>query len=198
MTSLAQYDSASLGLHPGDVIAFWGGDLISRAIELWDAGPSHVGIVRQGGLIGVPATIIESNINPGKYGIQTNPLRDVVAHYNGSVAQLALSLDSQKKINWQRFYAYCGAADGHIEYDLEGILEYFIRDIPILGSRVAQGAHKNKMVCSAWVVSLLTASGLLTGINWAKTTPQDLVEMNIYSHAVPLMGKPKLRRFNTV
>ena len=70
--------------------------------------------------------------------------------------------------------------------------------IPILGNYVYQKEHPNKMVCSSWATALYEVAGVLTGLNYTKTMPQDLLEKNIFKGHVTLYGKPNLVRFNTI
>jgi hypothetical protein len=199
VNSLTQYSAAKGQLRAGDVVVFYGTALTSRAIELFATGPSHVAIIRQPVAEGADVKICHSTIDHGVNGVQTEPLGEIIADYGPvSVAALRLSDAARKRIDWFEFYKVIGASDGFVKYDVANLFDFLIRDIPVLGARVAQGENKTAMVCSSWVTAVLEASGLLTGINWTKVSPQDIVEMHIYEGSVPLLGNPKLTRFNTV
>jgi hypothetical protein len=187
-------------IRAGDVVVFYGGGFISRLIRLCAEGPSHVGVIRQPATEGRPPRLIESTRQDGRNGVQTNPLPKTLATYppNSSAAVLFLRDEVRALIDWQKFYAFCGQAEDTVRYDTEGLFEFFLREVPILGVRVAQEEHKNKMVCSAFTTALFEACGVFRGMNWSKMRPQDLVEAGIYSHYLPLLGKPKLTRFNTL
>lgn len=196
MNSLAQYNAVKHLIRPGDVVLFWGTSLLSATIEAFDAGPSHSAIVRQGvSDQGQDATITQSTIQRWNgvelNGVQTEPLGATVAGYDSraAIAVLRLRQDIRARIDWHSFYEIIGASDGFVGYDIAGFFEYLIRDIPVIGAHVAQGEHKTKMVCSAWVVALLTGCGVLLGIDWTQTTPTDLLRMAIYEDALPLLGR---------
>jgi hypothetical protein len=183
----------------GDGLIFFGSGLLSGLIRLFSSGPSHIAVVRQeahqnsGG-----PTIIESTIEPGRNGVQTNDLYGRVRDYSGSVVWLPLSDESRQKLDLQKFYAFCGAMDGFTAYDTGGLFEFFWRTIPVVGVRVDQAENPKEMVCSALAAALWQASGLLTHINWDQVRPQQLVEFRLYDRAVNITGNPKLVRFNTV
>ena len=206
MNNLAQYNAVRTQLRPGDLVMFWGRKPLPLLIELFGAGPSHCAIVRQSVHQGSDVLISESTrpfiLEKGdRNGVQTNPLGTVIStEYapGGQAAGLRLSQASRGRIDWEKFYAWLGACDGHVAYDVDGLFEFLLRDIPVIGARVAQGEKLDAMVCSAFVCSTLTRCGLLCGVNWTKCTPQDLVEMGIYENSAPLLGNPKLSRFNTV
>jgi hypothetical protein len=171
---------------------------------LVDAGPSHSAIVRQPVTAEGDATICQSTIQKWNgvevNGVQTDPLGATIAGYDAGASIAALRLDdaTRSKIDWFKFYEVIGAAEDHIGYDIPDLFEFLIRDLPILGARVAQGEHKARMVCSSWVTAVLESCGVLTGINWTEVTPQQLVEMHIYQDFLPLLGNPKPSRFNTI
>jgi len=204
MNSLTQYNRVCSLLRPGDLAMFWGRDPLSWAIELVDAGPSHSAIVRQPVTAEGDATICQSTIQKWNgvevNGVQTDPLGATIAGYDtgASIAVLRLDDPTRSKIDWEKFYAVIGAAEDHVGYDIPDLFEFLIRDVPILGARVAQGEHKARMVCSSWVTAVLESCGVLTGINWTEVTPQQLVEMHIYRDFLPLLGNPKPSRFNTI
>src|ERR1035438_7526620 len=162
MNSLTQYNRVRSLLRPGDLVMFWGRSPLSLAIELIDAGPSHSAIVRQ--LVtdeGADATICQSTIQKWNgvevNGVQTDPLGATIAGYDSGADIAALRLDdpTRAKIDWEQFYAVIGAAEDRVKYDIPDLFEFLIRDVPILGARMAQGEHKARMVCSSWVTAVL-------------------------------------------
>jgi len=200
MNDLAQYNRVRSLLRPGDLVMFWGTAPLAWAIEWIDAGPSHSAIVRQPLTAESDATISQSTIQNGHNGVQTDPLGAAIAGYDTGASIAALRLDdaTRSRIDWERFYAVIGAAEDRVAYDIPDLFEFLLRDVPILGARVAQGEHKAKMVCSSWVTAVLESCGVLRGINWTQVTPQQLVEMHIYRDFLPLLGNPQPSRFNTI
>jgi hypothetical protein len=204
MNSLTQYNRVRSLLRPGDLVMFWGRAPLSRIIEAVDAGPSHSAVVRQGVHPDFDATICQSTIQKWNgvevNGVQTDPLGATIAGYDSGADIAALRLDDpiRAKIDWEQFYKVIGAAEDRVKYDIPDLIEFLIRDIPVLGARVGQGEHKARMVCSSWVTAVLESCGVLTGINWTQVTPQQLVEMHIYRDFLPLLGNPKPSRFNTI
>src|ERR1035441_38039 len=166
MNDLTQYNSVRSKLRPGDLVMFWGRSPLSWAIELIDAGPSHSAIIRQPITAESDVTICESTIQRGRNGVQTNPLGATIAGYDAGASIAALRLDdtTRCKIDWEHFYAVIGAAEDHVGYDIPDLFEFLIRDVPILGARVAQGEHKARMVCSYWVTAVLESCGVLTAM----------------------------------
>ncbi len=200
MNDLTQYNTVKASLLPGDIVMFWGKGLLSHAIELASDGPSHCAIVRQPLTMGSDATIVESTIDGKLNGVQTHPLGSRVENYDAgaAIAVLRLSAAARAKLNLFRFYGFIGAAEGHVRYDTPDLVEFLLRDVPILGARLAQGEHKAEMVCSSWVTAVLEKCGVLSNINWTQAMPQQIVEMALYEDWVPLLGNPKLKRFNTI
>lgn len=204
MNDLTLYNVAKGQLRAGDLVMFWGKGFLSGAIELIDAGPSHSAFIRQPVTNAGDATICQSTIQKWNgqeiNGVQTEPLGQTIAGYDagGAMAALRLSDAVRAKIDWTTFYAVIGAAEDHVKYDIPDLFEFLVRTAPVLGARVAQGEHKNTFVCSSWVCAVLTACGVLAHINWTQVTPQQLVEMRIYRDFLPLLGSPKLSRWNTI
>jgi hypothetical protein len=202
MNDLTQYRAVKDQIRPGDLIVFLGRSPLSWLIWLFASGPSHVAPVRQGSHHGSDVTIIESTINGDRDGVQTNPLEPIIAGYDGAIAWLPLTDEIHNGIDWQEFYRFCGSAEDFISYDIGGLVEFLARDVPVIGPRVGQEQHTDKMVCSGWAVALYKTSGkkigLMRGINWSEVSPQDLIEMKLFKKLVPLVGTPRLRRFNSV
>lgn len=205
MNDLTNYKANRDKIRPGDIVMFWGKGPLSWLIKFFASGPSHCGIVRQASHEGKSPTLLESSIIEGPNGkthdgVQTSNLDWRVSHYDdgASMALLRLSEPVRKEIDWFKFYMFAGECCDRVKYDKIGLGEFLVREVPVLGTRIAQDEHKNLMVCSALVTAMLEHCGVLRGINWAKVTPQDLVEMNIYAEWLPLLGQPKLKRFNTI
>jgi hypothetical protein len=204
---LRQYLSVRHLLRAGDVIVYKGASPLSLAIEALASGPSHSAVVRQPALsAGTDAVITESTrpivLTAGSLnGVQTHPLGAEVAGYDagGSIAALLLDDPTRARIDWKKFYAAIGSMDGIVTYDTAGLFEYLGRQIPIIGARLWQEEKQDSMFCSAFVSAVLIHCGALgAGINWSKQRPQELLEAHIYKGYVPLLGKPKLARFNTL
>ncbi len=198
-------------LRAGDVIVFRGaGSPLSFLIELFAPTESHTAIVRQPAVWSCSDwhdVLIAESTRPmrlkagDRNGVQSNPLGTVIElEYapRGTATALLLSAASRQKIDWQKFYRWIGACQDHVSYDVQGLFDFLLRDIPMIGARVAQGEKLDRMVCSAFVCSTLTRCGLLNGMNWSKCSPQDLVELGIYERSLPLLGNQKLVRFDTL
>lgn len=202
MNDLTQYRSVCGRLRPGDVIAFAGREPISWLIRWATGSPlSHIAVVRQGCHQSQDVTISESTLNHSRNGAQTNRLGETLAHYGdgAQAAALILKEDFRRSIDLQKFYAFLGAAETYVHYDVEGLFGFLARELPILGPYLCQAEDPRQMFCNAYVIAAFEASGALRGINYRKTTPQDMAEMAIYAGAVPLLGRPfKIRHFNTV
>jgi hypothetical protein len=201
VNDLTQYAAVRDQIRQGDLIVFWGNEPLSWLIRLFAPGPSHCAVVRHGQHRDYGVRIIESTIENERDGVQTNPLADTLLNYgDGAKAMwLPLSEEARRQIDWSAFYAFCGSTEDHVRYDVEGLFEFLLREVPIVGPRVAQDEHTDNMVCSAWATALWSKCGLLRGFNWSKVKPDDLVEMRLYREAVPILGKPKLcKRFNSL
>lgn len=195
-------------MQPGDVIVFNGTQFISKLINLFSGGPSHVGMVRlivdEGREDGKTVQIVESTISDKCSGVQTSRLSERLAECEKAgerVWWLPLSREVRKEINWEKFYSFIEACDnGKVSYDIPGLFGFLWRLIPIVGVRVAQGENKSKMFCSGTDAAILEAAGVLRGINISKISPQDIVEMNIYDseYYQILGGYKELKRWNTV
>jgi hypothetical protein len=203
---LTQYNAVAPKMRPGDSIFFRGNAVISHAIKLFAPGPSHCAVVRQAAREGKDVKIIQSTIEGNLNGVQTSNLGETLANYGaGSTAiWTPLSDDARGKIDWFQFYEFCGASQDHVSYDKVGLVEFVLREIPIIGPVVSQDEKQNTMFCSAWSTALYTKSGLLRGINWTKVSPQDLFEMKLYDRLVYILGNPtetnnfNTTRFNTI
>lgn len=203
MNDLTQYVAIHDQIRSGDLIAFQGTGLISGLIEAFGNGPSHVAIVR-----GVDhdtsvkvVKIVESTIEDGRNGVQTNRLSERLASYDtgGRAWWLPLSDEVHKQIDWFKFYQFIGASEDHVKYDVGGLFEFIARGLPVLGARIGQKEHQDQMVCSGFVTAVLESCGVLRGINWSKVSPQDLIEMKLYRTSAQILGTPgALRDFNTL
>jgi hypothetical protein len=192
----------------GDAWIFFGSGVLSAVIRLFSAGPSHIAVVRQAAHqnSGGP-TIIESTISQGtvngtvvsRDGVQTNDMDARITEYPGSVAWLPLSDESRRVFNEFEFFKFCGECQDHVRYDKMGLVEFLIREVPVLGVRVAQTEDLTEMVCSALAVALWQKSGLVAHVNWTKQSPEDAESLRIFSRFVPVAGKPpQSKYFNTL
>ena len=203
MNDLTQYLAVCHQMLPADVVVFAGTQPISRAIDLFEGSfITHCGLVRQGIHLDTPDVLLsESTIENGKSGAQTNPLGTTLANYGPGARAwwLQLADEDRKLINWKGFYQAIGEADGIVPYDIPGLGGFLARTIPVLGPRIFQTENQRQRVCSAHVVYVLEGSKLLRGFNYSKVTPQDVVEMKLYSRCVQILGEPSsLIRFNTL
>lgn len=202
--SILSVDSGAV--RAGDLIVYCGRDPLSRAIEILADTPSHVAVVRQGSHDGSAATITESTIEGGvvgaltggRNGVQTHPLSDYTADYDGWIACLRLKDETRARANWFRFYELIGKAEGTVRYDTAGLFEFLLREIPVVGVRIAPEEKQDVMYCCAWACALYSALGIVAGVNWSHTRPQDLVEMGLWRDWIPIAGHPRLKRFNSL
>ena len=145
--------------------------------------------------------ITESTIHNGKSGPQSRPLSGLLAEYGKDCQAwwLPLSDDVRKAFDLFQFYKFIGESEGAVRYDVPGLFGLLARSIPILGPRICQGESAKRMFCSGYAVDCLEHAGALRGINYSKTSPQDLAEMHIYREYVQILGAPgKIARFNSV
>jgi hypothetical protein len=188
-------------IRAGDIIAFQGAGVLSGLIEAFSAGPSHIGIIRQSWHPNAITILMsESTIDGARNGVQTNPLADRLANYDGAAFWLPLSEEVHEAIDWFKFYQFIGGAEDFVKYATNDLFDFILRDLPIAGVRLWQQEDRARMVCSGFVTAALEAAGVLRGINWSKVSPQDLVEMKLYrGDAVQLVGAPAtLSQFNTL
>lgn len=200
MNSLDQYNAVKAQLRPGDHVFFYGTGLLSDTIEfVSDGGPSHCATVRNGLQDGDEVRIVECTILNGLNGVQTNLLDRRIANYDDSpIVACLLSDEARKTMDLFNFYKFIGQCEGEIKYDVPDLFEFLARMTPVIGSRLFQVPHDKVMVCSAWCTALDEASGLLRGFNYTKMMPEDLLQIKMYSKAVPLYKEAKLVRFNTL
>ena len=198
------YHAVKGELRPGDIIAFQGQALISNLIHLFTASPvSHVGVVRWAehpldtGGVRVTNSTIEGVVS----GPQTVELETFLKtqYLKGRAWWLRLSPEIRKLIDWEKFYAFIGGCEGFVKYDIEGLVGFVARQLPVLGSYLCQTNDPHQMFCDAYCIAIFESCGILRGINPRKMTPQDLVEMKIYQLYQQIWGSTKeLKNFNTV
>jgi len=204
LNNLTRYFDVRDQIRAGDLIAFQGSGPLSGLIEAFSAGPSHAGIIRVIDRDAAGAKVVkmvESTIEGGRNGVQTNRLSQRLADYDegGRAWWLPLADDVHQAIDWFKFYQFIGGAEDHVRFDTGGLFEFILRGLPIIGARIGQAEHRDRMVCSGFATAVLEAAGVLRGINWSKVSPQDLVEMKLYRQCVQLLGKPAvLRNFNSL
>lgn len=202
VNDIKRYTEVRAQLQPGDVIAFAGRAPISYLIHLVTGSPiSHAAIVRQGSHYGSDVTVAESTLDSHGNGCRTTALGMMLATYeDGAKAWwLPLATEVRRLLDLQKFYAFIGACDRIVHYDVAGLFGFLGRELPIVGPYICQSPDPAKMFCDAYVIATLEAAGVLRGINERKMTPQDLVEMKLYREAVQLIGAPaRVKRFNSV
>jgi hypothetical protein len=102
-------------------------------------------------------------------------------------------------MDWVAFDAFVNQAVGTVHYDVAGLFEFLLRDIPIIGAHIGQTEKTHEMYCCAFVIAALTKGGLLNGLNWSQSSPEWLVQMGNYEEVyVPMLGNPKLVRYNSL
>lgn len=208
MNDLALYHLNKKDLAVGDVVIFYGEDPLEAIIrKVTKGGPGHCAIVRQPLTADADVVIIESTILNGRDGVQNNFLGPRIANYGAgaTVACLRQNPQTRQMFDLEKFYAFCGSAEGHVRYDLADLFEFLPRMIPGIGNHIFQGENPDAMVCSAWVTAALIASSVLPlTINWAKQSPQSVVESYnrpgwpLWADVIPLLGDPPVLRLNGV
>ena len=203
--TLDRYQTVRGMCRAGDIVAFSGTEPVSRLIQFFSASDiTHVGVVRQPAVEGRDVMLSESTIDGKRSGVQTNMLNLVLSEYQngGSASLLRLRADIRALIDWEKFYKALGEEDGFVEYDIEGLFLFLAPSIPLFGQFIADARRQEdpkKMFCDGFAVALFESCGILRGINYRTITPQGLIEMAIYEpEPIPLLGKLKLKRFNTV
>jgi hypothetical protein len=210
MNDLSQYAAARARMRPGDQVALAGSSLVSRAIGLfsgrsWNpkvANLSHVLTVHTSMDTGTLRVLVtHSTMQNGKSGPQAAYLSDVLADYQGQGWFCPLSDPIREVANWTEFEAFIKASEGHATYPIPDLFGFLLRDLPIVGTRVAQSQHSSGMVCSAYDTAILKAAGIVRGVNYSQVSPQQLLEMAIYAPGPPvqLIGKPGcFAAYNTI
>lgn len=184
-----------ISYQPGDVLAFYGTDLVSRVIEYATFGPSHVGIIAYHN--GSPTLFESTTLCPipclvtGKQtdGVQAHYPADRIANYPGRVERLELTpvwrMSSQQ-------------AD-----ELHQILMHLIgtpysMNLAILSgtrllkwSRFLPYADDASVFCSEMVAAVLMRLGRLCVSNPEKFNPANLVRSLRWSG---VYGKPEVVR----
>jgi hypothetical protein len=202
--NLKRYLAVQYQMRPGDVIAFSGHALISYLIDAFSGSNlSHIAIVRNvsGTSTNADVVITESTIHNGKSGPQSRTLGGLLEEYGEDCQAwwLPLSDEVRRDFNLFEFYKFIGSAEGSVRYDIPGLFGFLARSVPILGPRICQGESAKRMFCSGYAVDCLEHAGALRGINYSKTSPQDLAEMHIYREYVQILGEcGKIARFNSV
>ncbi len=202
LNDLTLYQSLRDQMRPGDVIAFGGETLFSRAIKfLTRSSVSHVAVVFEAqdetdGRRRIQ--IAESTFVNDRSGVQFNPLSERLADYHGQAWWLPLSERSRLVLDPAALHKFLLSKDGQ-PYDFRGINAFLARPVPGWGQIPAlhHGAV-NRWFCSEYVVAGFRAGHLLHGLEADEVPPQTLCECAIYAKCVQLIGKPgTIRKFNT-
>lgn len=131
-------------------------------------------------------------------GIQSTLLSYVLASEYSASSDLAYELELRDELQsnitgnpvcLSKFQAYIKSKTG-IQYDIAGYLGYGIRDIPIIGTRLAQGENGKRMFCSAWRADLLDYMDILRGVNFSQQSPRDAVRWAIHKSCTQIWGPP--------
>jgi len=205
MNDITHYLSVRDQLHVGDVLVFHGTSPLSEGIEILSGGPSHSGIVTDTSS-GCPDVVFCDSSRPiilnkkSQNGPASHLLGAELEGYdhNAGVTALILKPAIRASMNMSAFDDFISKCIGTVTYDVAGLFEFLLREVPILGVDEWQAEKSKVMYCSAFVIACLTKAGILHNINWSKSRPQDLVEFGIYERALPLMGNLKLKRFNSL
>ncbi len=168
------------GFEPGDLLIFFGRDLVSRTIELATRGPSHVGIVcpiyNHGTLLVESTTLCDlpCRINCiAKQGVQFHPPAERIARYPGSVRRLRLA------DGWKLDAAELEFLAGWFWHRRK--LGYDLRDAIISGTRLFKWtallpyADSGSQFCSELCAAALMRVGRLALENPTVYNPASLV-----------------------
>lgn len=202
MSSLVQYNASRALLQPGDAVIVYGTDPLDKTIEEFQAltglkipGPSHCLIVSKALTVESDVISAESTILDGVDGVQSHPLGVRLASYGvgASADALRLSPDARSRFDLKKFYAFLGAAEGHVRYDVANLFEFVARAIPGIGPHIFQGENPGAMVCSAFLAAAYIAAGALPlTLNWAQQKPIDVLASfhgpAMWGAWVPLLG----------
>jgi hypothetical protein len=179
----------------GDVLAYWGPppslkqpNPVSGLIEfVTEGGPSHVQFCRQSIHLDTPDVLVcESTIEPGKNGIQTNPLGKRLADYApGSRAEwYALKPDARARLDLELLYEICGAHDGIDHYDVGALFRFLL---PTWIAQRFEAKSPDSMVCSVWVALALEYAHVTYGVTAWKQTPADIIALPIFQPPVRIL-----------
>jgi hypothetical protein len=200
MNNSQLYALAAPSMRPGDIIAFHGTELISDAIDDFTHSPiSHIATVRQGVHDGAGVIITESTIADGVSGPQSHSLGEVLAgeYPHGRAWWLREAESVRARVDWQKFYAFIGEAEGSIHYDIAGLFGFLERALPVLGPHLCQHENPREMFCDAYALAILEACGVAeAAINWREQTPQDFLDMPFFGGCVQIWGAPTAIRYS--
>ncbi len=189
-TDLKQYEANKTLLQRGDLVFFWGSGLLSRLIEFFGNGPSHVVIVESVRADGT-VWIAESTIHNGIAGVQRQSLAELIAGYPSGSKAGAMLLDdfTRGRADWTKLTPFVDSLiAGKTGYDIAGLLKFLAPE----GLRESQ-VNDRKMVCSSVIAAIYQRVSVLYGVPYSQVGTQWLIEMNIFKQFVPLMGNPKPR-----
>jgi hypothetical protein len=197
----------TLNAAPGDLLFLWGTTWVGKAIEWWTGGPSHSAILidpstvtDQGGGLGGPYLAESTITGPifGKHidGVQVSSLPIVLAGYDGSIALCRLAPRVRTMLRFDRMWELLYAKVNRDRYEKLELLEYVARAIPLVND-IPQWDQQHREVCSELVTQLLAAGGL-PDLDPFCTTPQRLIQMQIYGSLEWLKGPARrVKGFNS-
>ena len=203
MTVRLLYREVRDQMRPGDVIAFAGRGLVSRAIA-WRTRThiTHVGVVDRVERNGDTRVLVtESTSLDGRIGVVTSYLGKRVLEYSGEVYWLPLSSHVRRFLDLPLFWAWLRAQDGK-PYDARGALKAgldLLDWIPGLGRWTRGTEDYGRLFCSEHLAGAWRSGGLPVVANPAEVTPRDVTEWAIYEQpARQISGDLRpIRRFST-
>ena len=189
MNDLTCYRAVRNMARPVDVVAFWAPKTnpLSLIIEEITGGPSHVALVRQGLGPASDVTIIQSTIEHGVNGVQTDCLAETLAGYpKGSRAALyRLTDEARTRVDLGAFYAWCGAKDGHVRYSIANLVKFLLLPDWIT-QRFSSGVVRAE-VCSQCVADGLEHCGATCGVQASRMKPSDVIALPILRQGIALL-----------
>lgn len=165
---------------PGDVLLFYGHELVSRAISLCTWGPSHVGIIGLKTEMGEPLLVESTTLcdlpdafdGSVRKGVQFQRPWDRIAAYDGQVYRMRL-VDGwwlwQNEVEW--LDKLCRGIHGR-PYDLEGAAFCEVRKFRL--GRLLPYPDRGSLFCSELVAGLLMRLGRLPLSNPSSYSPASL------------------------
>lgn len=184
------YESIQSLLQPGDVIAFGGDDLKSRAISVATrSAVSHVAVVvrtyrdRYNGPKGLSHLLVESTWLPGEHpGVNAHWLDERLATYRGAMWWLPLSQHVRTDFNETNFQGFM-LSQLVMPFDFVQSLQSAIDvtdSMPALRRMSYAREDLDQFFCSELVAAGLRAGGVLRHINCSEITPADVCQFAIY------------------
>jgi hypothetical protein len=191
---MTTYKETAPTMRPGDIIAFHGVALISDLIDEVSRSPiSHIATVRQAARGAYDVVITESTIDGGVSGPQSHPLGQVLAaeYAAGRAWLVRLAESTRARVDLEKFYAFIGACEGSVHYDIAGLFGFLERKLPVLGHYLCQKENPREMFCDAYALAILEADGgEPLDIDWREQTPQEFLDLPLFGECVQIWGAP--------